>query len=199
MTHELKQRLLITAVVVVMGILYFGPLAVIAKLSEVQNQIYLECRKGLHMAHEVCWDDSERKASLPITTYFLPFAPAIVVLWLNWLLKADFRMSEEKYPRRTLNGLIWLGLICAAVAIWVPFSSVISSSPKEVYKIAGRAFWSGPYIAAGWLIAPLIFHHLFAPSNLIGQASKGRIVLCIVVLTPIAAYLLAALRQNADL
>jgi hypothetical protein len=199
MTHELKQRLLITAVVVVMGILYFGPFFVPIKLSEVQNQLHIECAKDLVMTLEYCSRSSKQKASLPITTYFLPFAPAIVVLWLNWLLKADFRLSQENYPRRTLNGLIWLGIICASIAIWVPFSNVISSSPTEVYKIAERAYWGGPYIAAGWLIAPLIFHHLFVPFNLIGQASKGRIALYIVALTPIAAYLLAAFRQAADI
>jgi hypothetical protein len=199
MTRDLQQRILISAVVLVMGALYVGPLFVGNKLTEVQNQLYLECRKDLVMAHEYCWHDSERKASLSFPTYLLPFLPAIVVLWMNWLLKTDFRLSEEKYPRRTLNGLIWLGLICAAIAIWVPFSNVISSSPTEVYKIADRAYWGGPYIATGWLVAPLIFHHLFAPTNLIGQASKGRIALYILALTPIVAFLLAAFRQAAVL
>jgi hypothetical protein len=54
-------------------------------------------------------------------------------------------------------------------------------------------------VAAGWLIAPLIFYHLFAPPNLIGQASKGRVALYIVALTPIMAFLLAAFRQAAAL
>lgn len=199
MTRELKQRLLISAIVVIMGGLYIGPLFVSNKLTEFQNHLYLECSKDLVMTIEYCWRNSERKASLPFATYLLPFTPAIVVLWLNWLLKADFRMSEEKYPRRTLNGLIWLGLICAAIAIWVPFSNVISSSPTEVYKIPDRAYWGAPYMAAGWLIAPLIFIHLFAPPNLIGQAKKYRIALYIVALTPIAAFLLAAFRQAAAL
>lgn len=199
MTRELKQRLFISAVVAVMGVLYVGPLVVGVKLTEVQKLLYLECVKDLVAAHAYCWNDSERKASLPFATYLLPFVPAIVALWLNWLLKPDFRLSEEKYPRRTLNSLIWLGLICAALAIWVPFSNVISSSPTEVYKIANRAYWGGPYVAAGWLIAPLIFYHLFAPPNLIGQASKGRVALCIVALTPIVAFLLAAFRQVAAL
>lgn len=199
MTRDLRQRLFISAVVAIMGVLYVGPLVVGHQLTEVRNQIYLECSKDLVLTLELCSRNSERKASLPFTTYLFPFAPAIVVLWLNWLLKADFRLSEERYPRRTLNGLIWLGLIFAAIAIWVPFSNVISSSPAEVYKIADRTYWGGPYIAAGWLIAPLIFHHLFAPPNLNGQATKGRIALCIVALTPIAAFLLAAFRQAAAL
>jgi hypothetical protein len=199
MTRDLQQRILISAVVLVMGALYVGPLLVGYKLTEVQNQFYLECSKDFVMTLEYCLRNSQQKASLPFATYLLPFAPAIVVLWLNWLLKADFRMSEEKYPRRTLNGLILLGLICAAIAIWVPFSNVLSSSPTEVYKIADRAYWGGPYIAAGWLIAPLIFNHLFAPPNLIGQAKNCRIALYIVALTPIVALLLAALRQAAVL
>jgi hypothetical protein len=195
MTRELKQRLSISAVALAMGVLYVGPLVVITKLIEVQNQLYLECSRDLVMTVEYCWRDSERKASLPFGTYLLPFVPAIVALWLNWLLKPDFRLSEEKYPRRTLNSLIWLGLICAALAIWVPFSNVFSSNPAEIHKIADRAYWSGPYVAAGWLLAPVIFCHLFAPPNLIGQVRRGRIALCIMALTPIVAFLLAAVRQ----
>ncbi len=197
MNDDVKMRLYVTAIVIVMVTLYVGPLLVHSQFEEVKNALLQSCLKespGLGVSF--CWDRASSNAGFPLWKYLLPYIPAGVILWLNWLIKPSLRLTEESYPKRTMSVLLWFGLlVAAAVGIWIPISEVISQEAADLYKIESRTFWRGPWVAAAWLIAPILFHHLIAPVSLAGRMRKGKLALWLLTATPIVAYVLYLIRE----
>jgi len=197
MSDEVKIRLYVTAIVIVMAILYVAPLIVNSHFVSVRSELVTSCyTKSSGIGWDFCWDQANRKAELPFWEYLLPYIPAGAILWLNWLIKPNLRLSDASYPRRTLNVFLWIGLLVAAVSIWVPIQTVLTQSDADLHKIALRDFVTLPWTAAAWLIAPLLFHHLIAPVAVAEGMRKGKITLWLLAATPIAAFLLMLLREG---
>ena len=165
MNHDLKLRLYLTVIVIAMGFLYIAPLYIASNTVS------------------------------PFLVYLLPFIPAISLLWFNWFLKPDFVLTEESYPRRTIIGLLWLGLLVAVIGVWLPLYGVASSESADLQNILSTTFWRGPWLASAWLIPPLLFHHLVGPASLSARMRIGKVVLCILAATPIASLALYAVRE----
>jgi len=194
-TNDLKLRLYLTLIVIAMGFLYVTPFLVSSHWQGVRSELLANCLKDLpNVGFDFCWQQSTQKAALPFFEYLLPFVPSLLLLWLNWLLKPNLKLSNESYPRRVMTTLLWLGLLISAVGIYVPLSEVIARDATELHKIESRTFWGGPWLAAGWLISPLLFHHLLAPVSLVAQMRKGKIALWFVAATPVIAYTLYLFR-----
>lgn len=197
MTNEVKQRLYVTAIVVAMASLYIAPLIVSSHFNEVKKALFEHCTKEFPaIGFEFCWVEARSKAELPFWEYLVPFFPAALALWLNWLLKPDLRLSEDAYPKRTIKFLLWLGLLVAALAVWLPLSQVATWNAADLYKIESQTFWRAPWIAAAWLAAPMLFHYLLAPVSLAASMRKGKIGLWLLAATPVASFALYALRES---
>lgn len=196
MTNEVKLRLYVSAIVVVMATLYVGPLIVISHFNDVEQALLQNCYKEFPtLGNSFCWDESRRNAGLPFWEYLLPFFPAAGALWLKWLVKPDLRLSEEIYPKRTINALMWFGLLAAAVAVWITFSGVVRQNVADLYKIESQTFWRAPWMAAAWLAAPMLFHHLLAPISFAASMRKCKIGLWLLAATPVASYALYVVRR----
>jgi len=196
MTDEVKLRLYVTAIVIVMATLYVGPFAVTSHFNEVEQALLQDCLKELELASfNFCWDKSGSEAELPFWEYLLPYVPAGLALWFNWLVKPGMRLSDTAYPKRTINVLMWFGLLVGAWAVWLPFSEVVSRNVADLYKIQSLIFWRAPWIAAAWLMSPMLFHHLLAPIPFAASMRKGKIGLWLLAATPAASFALYVIRH----
>lgn len=197
MTKEVKLRLYVTAIVVVMATLYITPILVASSIEDVRKALLQSCMKEFpSIGFDYCWDQSRRNAALPFWTYLLPYFPAGLALWLNWLIKPDLRLSEEAFPKRTINVLMWFGLLAAVVAIWIPFSEIASRVAADLYKIQSQIFWVSSWLAAAWLMAPILFTRLVGPVSLAPSMRKGEIGLWLLAGTPVVAFVLYAIRSS---
>ena len=195
MTNDLKTRLYVTAIVVVMVTLYVIPFIVIQQYEDVRNALFQSCLTKIERAFDFCFSESRRNAELPLWNYLLPYIPTGAILWFNWLIKPDLRLNEESYPKRTMTSLLWIGLIVAAIGMWVPISVVLGREAADLYKIENITFWRGPWVGAAWVIPAMLFHHLVAPASFAGSMRKGKIALWLLVSTPLIAFALYFIRE----
>lgn len=196
MTNDVKLRLFVSVIVVVMATLYVGPLVVTSHFGTVEQTLLQDCRKVFTgSSFEFCWDQSRRDASLPFWEYLLPYFPAGITIWVNWLVKPDFRLSEQTYPKRTINVLMWFGLFVAAMTISLSFFEVVSKDIADLYKIRSRSFWVPSFVSAAWLMSPMLFHHLVAPISRATDIRKCNIGLWLVAATPVASFALYLIRE----
>ncbi len=196
MNGDMKLRLYLTAIVVTMGFLYASPFFVISHYEGIRSELLASCLKeSSGYGFDFCWNKSQKDAELPFAEYLLPFLPAAALLWFNWFIKPDLTLTEEFYPRRTINGLLWLGLLVAAVAVWIPLYDVTSRNSAELHKISSITFWRAPWIASAWLIPPLLFQHLVGPTSLSARMRIGKIAIWILTATPIAALAIYVARE----
>lgn len=194
MADDVKLRLYVTAIVIVMAILYVSPPIWVEYLGSARSELYTNCTKEFsHLGFSYCWE-ARQKADLPLWMYLLPFLPVGAVLWLNWLIKPNLKLSDESYPKRTMKVLLWFGLLVAAFGIGFPIWSVVSSSIDELNKVSALNILKPPWVAAQWLIAPLLFHYLVAPVSLAASMKKGKIALLLLAATPIVAGVLYIVR-----
>jgi hypothetical protein len=195
MDSNVKLRLYISVIAVVMAILYVGPGMVNIHLKSFQEEVVSNCIKEVpSRPFDFCWD-KRNQVSLPLWEYSLPYLPAIALLWLNWLLKPSLKMSDESFPRRAIKILLWLGLLAAALGIWHPIWYVMSREASELYKVEALTVLLVSWSVAGLLIAPLLFHHLVAPASLAGSMRKGKIALLLLASSPIVAGIIFVLRM----
>src|SRR5438128_3272213 len=100
MRDDVKLRLYVTAVIIVMLILYTGPLTVLSHEDSIRDEVYKQCsNKEPSPSFDYCWE-LRNQAVFPIWEYSLPYLPAVVLLWINWLLKPSLKQSLESYPTR---------------------------------------------------------------------------------------------------
>lgn len=195
MTNDVRLRLYVTAIVIAMAILYVGPLIVTSQLESVRSELHTNCTKEWpDLGFSYCWEEARKKAALPLWMYLLPYLPAGTILWFNWLIKSSLRLSVESYPKRTMNVLLWFGLLVAAFGIGLPIWSVVSSSDIELYKVTAREIFTAPWVCAAWLSAPLLFHHLVVPVSLAASMKKAKIALLLLAAAPIVAGILVFVR-----
>ncbi|WP_305328360.1 hypothetical protein [Methylotenera sp.] len=192
----MKLRLYITAIVIVMLILYIGPPAMNSHLMTLREELRLSCYlAGQRMDWDYCQQEATKKAALSLWQYLLPYLPATAILWFSWLLKPELRLSDDSYPKRTMNALLWLGLLVAAFGIWNAIWPIVSTSDAELYKVSARDFLAVTWVASAWLIAPLLFHHLVAPVSLSTSMRKGKIALLLLTVAPIVAGIIYIVRD----
>jgi len=195
MTNEVKLRLYITAIVIVMAILYVSPSVINSNAASLRSEFSSSCFKATpEMGFDYCWQEATQKAALSTWDYLLPYLFAVIILWFSWLFKLELRLSDNSYPKRTMNALLWLGLLVAAIGIWIPISEVASTDVAKLHKISPRQLFAPSWFAATWLIAPLLFHRLVAPTSLATSMKKGKIALILLLATPIIALALLIVR-----
>lgn len=195
MTNEVKFRLYITTIVIVMAILYVSPLAINSHAASLRSEFYSSCYKATPgLGFDYCWQEATQKAALSTWDYLLPYLFAVIILWFSWLLKLELRLSDVSYPKRTMNALLWLGLLLAAICIWIPISEVASTDVAKLHTISPRELFEPSWFAATWLIPPLLFHRLVAPTSLATSMKKGKIALILLLATPIIALALLIVR-----
>lgn len=196
MNRDLRLRLYLTAIVLAMGFLYVAPFFVISHFEGIRSELFQSCFKEFPtIGFDFCWKKSHEDTELPFLAYLVPFLPAAALLWFNWFLKPDLTQTEESFPRRTIIGLLWLGLLVAAFAVWLPFYEVTSKNSTELHKIPSFMFWRSPWFATAWLIPPLLFQHLVGPESLAARMRKGYIAIWILAATPIAAFAIYVARE----
>jgi hypothetical protein len=191
MVAEIKRRLFITAVVVAMLALYIGPFIVLSRWSDILNTILLDCKEDFSF----CWRKANKDASLPFLVYLSPFLPAIGVIWIFWLFSLEIRIGEERVPRKTIMTLIFLGMIVAIAAIIFTLNEIISQPVDKLYEISTRTFWIGPYVAFGWLAAPILFQRMLAPLMITATTRAGVFLMCALALTPAMAFAVQVFRE----
>ena len=195
MRDDVKLRLYVTAIVIVMAILCVGPQIVNSHFASVRQELLSSCfmeRPGL--GFDFCWQDAEQKAALPLWEYLLPYLPAAALLWVNWLLKPSLKFSAESYPTRTIRGLVWLGLFAAAVGIYVSIENAVTGELSKAISFLRTLY--PLWLISGWLIAPLMFHHLLAPVASVPKMKNAKIGLILLAITPIVAVVVVFIREG---
>ena len=162
-----KLRLYLSVIVLVLLVIYTGPIPVLTLDSAVQDNFYVSCMKNLgdQSRHsDYCYDRSKgNDGALPFYYYFLPYLPAAVLLWANWLFKPNLRLTAENFPKRTIKVLLWFGLFVATVGIVFQLLSVAST---HVTFDKAHVILKQLFIFAAPLVAPMLFYFLVVDYNL---------------------------------
>ena len=177
--------------------LYVFPFIVSTEFNAVRSELLKSCiAEYPNLGFTFCLPESQQKAELPFWNYLRPYLFAFTLLWLNWLLNLDLRFSVGSYPRLTINILLWLGALAAVGSICFPLTLVMNSEAKNLYKLSSHDFWFLPWIAFAWLSAPLLFNHLLAPPSIAPSMKKGKLLLLLLVATPVIAFAVALARSG---
>lgn len=204
MSDPVKLRLYLTLIVLMMVGLYIGPFVVANHLNSVQSAIRQTCLENRSISGwwDICYAEGQR-AALPFWEYLIPYLPACILLWLNWLLNPNLRLSPEAYPGRSLTALLWLGTIFAGLCIFVTIWGVASLEYEKVHSVDATTLLAPMRVACAFLLAPLLFHHFVAPEP---PAAKLRIYavshklakvsLLLLIASPIVAGILLVIRLS---
>ncbi len=185
MTNEVKLRIYVTAIVIGMAFLYVGFIYTINEQSIVNEEIYDNCMNEYEsnsLAYLGLCIDRRLEGMLPIWVYLAPYLPAGLLLWLSWLLKPNMRLPIDAYPKRTVIGLVWLGLIAAVYAFFVTYNIAMNVIDKPVAAMHNT--FNPMIYFSGWLIAPLLFQHLLAPAEAKRHIRTLQIGLVMMVIVP---------------
>ena len=197
MNNDLKLRVYISAVVIAMICLYALPLIVGSEFNAVRGELLKICiEKYTHLGFDFCWPKSQQEVELPFWKYLLPYLFAFTLLWFNWLLKLDIRLTVASYPRLAMNILLWIGMLAAVAGICFPIALVLESETANLYKISLHSLWSPPWFAFAWLSAPLLFQQLLGPVAIAPSMKKGKILLLLLAATPVIAFAVAGVRSG---
>lgn len=191
MKEQVKLRLLITFAVIVMGVLYVAPFVLNANVNEQRQQTLDACiKKSGPSFFDSCWRES-RQVTPGIGHYAFPVLPAAAIMWFIWLLGFDAKLSEGAYPRRTVQALLWIGMLAAVggIAHHLWYVASLDLSALQLWE-AISPLW----IAACWLISPLVFQHLLGPAGTSVSVRKGKIMLLIAAITPVLGLIVFLVR-----
>lgn len=197
MDENVKLRLYVSVAAAVVALLYVGPFLVLLHGESLWKEILNNCHedssaRGFDLGH--CWHQSKEKAALPFWYFLLPYFPAALLIWLNWLLKPGFRLSAESFPKRTIQGLMRLGLVGALVAVIVPLWGVAT---QKLPDIAPSTMLDLPWLFGAVLTAPLLFNFLVGPVPPVLNIKKEKIALLALVLVPVVAFAIFVVRVAA--
>jgi hypothetical protein len=162
MGEEVKRRLYVSVVIVVVVFLYVGPFVFQWHAQSVRTEFLQQCYLGSGSPNnfEYCWQESKSKAALSPWKVLFPFLPAGTLVWLNWLLNPHLRLPIESFPKRTVRGFLWFGIFGALLAIALP---IVSASTLGLGDIGARELLGPLWFLGPLLLAPLLFHYLMAP------------------------------------
>lgn len=197
MRTDVKQRLLVTATVMAMIFLYSAALFITAEIESQRSSALTKCldAKYSSLLFDLCWHNTRRDVSPSIVKYLTPFLPALVLVWLNWLLKIDYRLEGESFPNKTMKWLRGVGYLVGFLACFLSFYVVLEKPTERLYLLQVSDFFTGPWIAAGWIGAPLLFRHLHGSDDQAQVFQNTRRLLYLVLASPFLALLLSFVRQ----
>ena len=150
------------AIVIAMAFLYVGVVYAIAN-QMLRQETFDNCMNVFGTNSFSYFDfclNQRAGIAPPIWLYLIPYLPAGLLWWISWSLNINLHLSISTHPKRIVAGLVWLGLIAAAYAIILTFWIAIYLNEKPPLMI-----FSPTIILFGWVIAPLLFQHLLAPTE----------------------------------
>ena len=189
MPEDVKLRLYISIVVAVIVPLYIGPSLVLSHAESVRIELMFNCYKESPGLWGSCWNQS--KAALPIWKFLLPYLPVTLLVWVNWLLKPNLRLSAQSFPKRTIKCLMWLGLVGALPAVGLSLWGVAT---QKIADIEARAVLAPPWLFDAVLVAPLLFNYLVGPVPSAINIRKEKIAVLALVVVPVVAFAIFAVR-----
>ena len=194
---DVKQRLFVTATVMAMIFLYSAALFITAEIESQRSSALTKCldSKYSSLLFDLCWHNTRRDISPSIFQYLTPFLPALVLVWLNWLLKLDYRLEGASFPNKTMKWLRGVGYFVGVLACFLSFYVVLEKQADRLYLLQVSDIFSGTWIASGWLGAPLLFKHLHGSDDQAQVFQNARRLLYLVLASPFLALLLSFGRQ----
>ena len=188
----IKLFLYLTAIVIVMALLYVGFVYAIVDQTTLRQETFDNCMKVFGINSFSYFDlclKQRAGITIPIWLYIAPYLPAGLLWWLSRSLNINLHLSVETYPKRTVIVLVWLGLIAAAYAIiitlWIAMN-LVDEPPRIAFMPT--------IILSGWLIAPLLFQHLLAPAEAVRHMSALKIGLVTMFVTPVITVVFSFLK-----
>lgn len=197
MRTDIKQRLFVTATVLAMIFLYSAALFITTEVESQRKSALTSCMDGEFSStlFDLCWHNTRRDVATSPLQYLIPFLPALLLIWLNWLLKLDFRLEVSSFPKKTMKWLRVIGYLVGALACFSSFYTVLEKQPDRLYLQQISDIFVVSWIATGWVSAPLLFKHLHGSKEQ-GQAFQlTKKTLYLVLASPLLALLLSAIRQ----
>lgn len=160
-----------------------------AELSECLNNQYSS------LLFDLCYKNSNDKFTLSLFQYLTPFIPSAALVWITWLMKLDFRLSEMTYPVRTMRWLRGLGYCVGLLACVLSLSIVVEKETNQLHLVEISSLLLGPWLASAWISAPLLFQKVLGPASISEQFKAILWMLYSVIAMPIIALLLLTIRQ----
>jgi len=181
MREELKVRLYVTAVVLVMAMLYVGVVFSHAAISKSADATFASCLKGSTDSMMITKCERDHLAHDPqLGSLAVPYLPAALLFWVSWLFGLRYRLTQEHYPARTIAALRWVAYLAVAFSALVTFDIATSGNkPGNVLHVFGPTM-----LFAGWVIAPMLFQMLLAPKDLSSPPLALRIALGAMISMP---------------
>lgn len=187
MSKDVRVRLYVSLVVVTIAVMYIGPLLVLTHGETVRSEFLQNCTKESPAYWDLCWQQSKEKASLSFWKYLLPYLPVALLIWANWLAKPDLRLSAQSFPRKTVNSLVWLGLVAAVFGAFLP---LWWGATQKLSDFEGRGVFILPWLSGTALAAPMVFNYLVGPVPSMINMRKAKIALLVLVAVPVVGLMI---------
>ncbi len=198
MRTDVKQRLFVTATVVAMIFLYTAALFITSEIESQRSIALTKCLDAKFSLFELCWHSTRNNVNASPLQYLTPFLPAIVLLWLIWLLKIKYRLDSSSFPRKTMKWLRGVGYTAGVLSCLISFYLVFEKPTERLYLLQISDVFAAPWVAAGWISAPLLFKYLHGSDDQAQFFQNLRRLLYIVLAAPFLALLLAFIRQSTQ-
>jgi len=192
---DVKQRLFVTATVMAMIFLYSAALFITTEIESQRSSALTKCLDAKYSLFDLCWHKTRRDVSPSLVQYLTPFLPALVLVWLNWLLKLDYRLESASFPSKTMKWLRGVGYLVGVLACFLSFYVVLEKQADRLYLLQVSDVFAGTWIASGWVGAPLLFKHLHGSDDQAQVFQNTRRLLYLVLASPFLALLLSFVRQ----
>ena len=163
MSDEVKTRLYVTTVVMVMAVLYVGPEYSLDTYGRAQHSIFDVCLKSAteHFMIAKCQRDF-LAVDPPLGGMIISYLPAGLLFWISWLLGMSYRLTREHYPAKTMIVLRWIAYL--AILFSAGLTLEIATAHGEHPNLLN--ILQPVMIFSGWVIAPMLFQKLLAPRDL---------------------------------
>jgi len=189
---EVKRRLYVSIVAVTSVLVFLSPILLTSYHVSLSDRFFDECISKSGYSFHYCLQATKSDKLVTGWALSIPFLPVAFLLWLNWLLRIELRLPLTSYPRRTVRGFLWFGIV---VAVAVVAANVWASSTRDLKEVDSMTFYVTPMMSAAILSAPMLFDYLVGPVPSVAAVKAAMKVLGTLVLTPLIIFLIVVCRH----
>ena len=196
MHNSVKERLLFTAIAVSVLWLVCMGWYLLLQVLDARSAALSECIKNDYNLFRYCYIKTTDEVHLSAADFLKPFIPSALMIWIFWILKIELQVEENNVKKKLVKTIVISCYLIAAIAVFVPLYLVAA---KEDASKLNEINWNGlfvfPWLGITWISAPIIYQQLADRKIIISEFKKLRLILWIVVASPLVAIILIFLRD----
>lgn len=194
MHNSVKERLLLTTIAVSVLWLVCMGWYLLLQVHDARSAALSECTKNDYNLFRYCYHKTTDEFRLSAADFLKPFIPSALMIWIFWILKIELQVEENNVKKKLVKTIVISCYLIAAIAVLCLYIVAEKEDASKLNEINWYGLFLAPWLGITWISAPIIYQHLADRKIIISEFKKLRLILWIVVASPLVAIILIFLR-----